>query len=294
MTNHIFGVIDVGSNSVRLLISNRGQTVFKFATITRLSLGMTKDKILNKHSIKRTIDALSFFKDKAINEFKVEKLFIFATAGVRYAKNKEEFLKEVKNNLGMDVDVVSGDIEAEIGALGALNGNDGGFIDVGGKSTEIVYVAGGKHVYTTSLNIGVVTLTEKFGQDVDKIKSYCSNFIKENVVKLPVKTDKFVCVGGTATTLASISLLIKEYDYKIVDGYVLSKEKSCDIINELKNIPVEDRLEKYCIQPGREDIILSGAILINELLKYFSLNKIVVRDCDNLEGYLIKKGVFYD
>ncbi len=289
MTNSTYGVIDVGSNSVRLLISKNGQTINKFATITRLSLGMTEGRTLNKDAIKRTIDALSFFKDKAEKEYKVDKLFVFATAGVRYAKNKADFLRAVYNELGITVDVISGEVEAEIGALGALNGVDGGFIDMGGKSTEIVQILGGKRVFTKSMEIGVVSLCDMFNQNVEDIKSYCEKFIRDNIDLDNISTTPFVAVGGTATTLASISLGLKEYDFKAVDNTLLSLDNISDTIKKLQLVPVLDRSNIYCIQKGREDVILSGAVFYKVIMEYFNISNMRVRDCDNLEGYLIKK-----
>lgn len=289
MTNLTYGVIDVGSNSVRLLVSKDGKTINKFARVTRLSLGMTVDKTLNEDSIKRTIDALSFFKNMALNEYKVDKLFVFATAGVRYAKNKSYFLEKVKSQLDLDVDVISGEIEAEIGALGALNGSDGGFIDVGGKSTEIVAISNGKTIYKNSIEIGVVTLTEKFNQNVVDISSYCKSILEKNISSFTSFGGYFTIVGGSATTLASIVLKIKEYDFRLIDGQILTIEQVFDTVANLSKIDVLERRKHYCIQEGREDVVLSGAVLIYELMKFLKLSKIVVRDCDNLEGYLIKK-----
>ncbi len=289
MTNKTFAVIDVGSNSVRLLISKNGKTINKLAKITRLSLGMTAQKTLSEDSIKRTIDALSFFKDLALNEYDADEIFIFATAGVRYAQNKEYFIKKVKDELDLDLDVVSGEVEAEIGALGALNGDDGGFVDLGGKSTEIAQIVSKKHVYTKSFDIGVVTLAEKFKQDANKIREYCKKFLKENVDKENITTDSFVFVGGTATTICSIVLGLKEYDFNIVDKTIISASEVYKAITDLMSTPVSERSKFFCVQVGREDVILSGAIFILEIMNYLNLDKITIRDSDNLEGYLIKK-----
>ena len=192
MTNLTYGVIDVGSNSVRLLISKNGQTINKFAIITRLSKGLTDGGVLSEDSIKRTIDALSFLKEKAIKEYNVDELFAFATAGVRYAKNKIDFINACKRELDLDLDVVSGETEAEIGALGALSGSDGGFIDVGGKSTEIAQIKANKRFFSNSINLGVVTLYEKFLENIEYIKDYCKIVLENNIDKTKIDCDNFV------------------------------------------------------------------------------------------------------
>ena len=289
LTNLTYGVIDVGSNSVRLLISKNGQTINKFAIITRLSKGLTDGGVLSEDSIKRTINALSFLKEKAIKEYNVDELFAFATAGVRYAKNKIDFINACKRELDLDLDVVSGETEAEIGALGALSGSDGGFIDVGGKSTEIAQIKANKRSFSNSINLGVVTLYEKFSENVEDIKNYCKVVLENNIDKTKIDCDNFVIVGGTATTIASIALSLKEYDFRIVDGYFLDKKTLMSVINKLIATPINDRSIKYCIQKGREDVIVSGSILILEIMNYLSVDGLTVRDSDNLEGYLIKK-----
>ncbi len=288
-TNLTYGVIDVGSNSVRLLISKNGQTINKFAIITRLSKGLTDGGILSEDSIKRTINALSFLKEKAIKEYNVVELFAFATAGVRYAKNKIDFINACKRELDLDLDVISGETEAEIGALGALSGGDGGFIDVGGKSTEIAQIKANKRFFSNSINLGVVTLYEKFSENVEDIKNYCKLVLENNIDKTKIDCDNFVIVGGTATTIASIALSLKEYDFRIVDGYFLDKKTLLNVINKLIASPINERSIKYCIQKGREDVIVSGSILILEIMNYLSVDGLTVRDSDNLEGYLIKK-----
>lgn len=289
LTNLTYGVIDVGSNSVRLLISKNGQTINKFAIITRLSKGLTDGGVLSEDSIKRTINALSFLKEKAIKDYKVDELFAFATAGVRCAKNKIDFINACKRELELDLDVVSGETEAEIGALGALSGSDGGFIDVGGKSTEIAQIKANKRSFSNSINLGVVTLYEKFSENVEDIKNYCKVVLENNIDKTKIDCDNFVIVGGTATTIASIALSLKEYDFRIVDGYFLDKKTLLNVIKKLIATPINERSIKYCIQKGREDVIVSGAILILEIMNYLSLDGLTVRDSDNLEGYLIKK-----
>lgn len=289
LTNLTYGVIDVGSNSVRLLISKNGQTINKFAIITRLSKGLTDGGVLSEDSIKRTINALSFLKEKATKDYKVDELFAFATAGVRYAKNKIDFINACKRELDLDLDVVSGETEAEIGALGALSGSDGGFIDVGGKSTEIAQIKANKRSFSNSINLGVVTLYEKFSENVEDIKNYCKLVLENNIDKTKIDCDNFVIVGGTATTIASIALSLKEYDFRIVDGYFLDKKTLLNVINKLIATPINERSIKYCIQKGREDVIVSGSIFILEIMNYLSVDGLTVRDSDNLEGYLIKK-----
>ena len=148
ITNNMkYGVIDIGSNSVRLMISVDGKTIDKYVKTTRLAENMEADNNLQIDSIERTACAVSFFVDKA-KEVGADKIYIFATAAVRQAKNKQVFLSQVKDLTSIDVDVIQGELEAKLGAMGALNGCDGGIIDVGGASSEVMVIKNGeKTVY---------------------------------------------------------------------------------------------------------------------------------------------------
>ena len=130
---------------------------------------------------------------------------------------------------------------------------------------------------------------EKFLENLEDIKKYCKLVLENNIDKTKIDCDNFVIVGGTATTIASIALSLKEYDFRIVDGYFLDKKTLLNVINKLVNTPTLERSIKYCIQKGREDVIVSGSILILEIMNYLSVDGLTVRDSDNLEGYLIKK-----
>ena len=114
-------VIDVGSNSVRIMFSENGLTIKKNNIVTRLGKGVNDYPFLLTSSMQKTVDAIKLFHAQA-KEYGAEKVYIFATAAVRSAKNKQEFIDFVKKETGLTVDVISGEQEAKLGLLGALNG----------------------------------------------------------------------------------------------------------------------------------------------------------------------------
>ena len=140
-------VIDVGSNSVRLAMLADGKTLYKRLATTRLGEGLSVTGKMTADAVERTAQAISAFKDYAVTEG-AQKIYVFATAAVRSASNREQFLRRVKTLCGIDVDVISGEQEAQTGLLGALMGKDGGIIDVGGASTEVTVQRGGKLLYS--------------------------------------------------------------------------------------------------------------------------------------------------
>ena len=204
MANNImkYAVIDIGSNSVRLMMSDGQTTEYKQVLSTRLAENMGTEKILQVEPINRTVSAVSFFVKKAISE-KADKIYIYATAAVRQAKNGQEFVDRLERETGIMVDVIDGQLEAKLGASGALGGKDGGIIDVGGASSEVLVIKNGQIIYSKSINIGAVKVFNECGQDKDKILSLVSNAVKE-FGDIP-RTD-FFGIGGTVTSIASISL----------------------------------------------------------------------------------------
>lgn len=276
-----YGVIDIGSNSVRLLISEDGKSVRKLINTTRLAEGK-KDGFLSEKPSLRTLNAVLGFVSAAKAE-NVDKIFIFATAAVRNAVNGKDFALKVERESGIKVDVVSGETEAVIGYKGALKNKDGAVLDIGGGSTEIAVVKGGRCVYTKSLPFGAVVLTDMFGQDAGAIRK----FVKEQVKSYgEIPKAKFYCIGGTCTTLAAISQKLAVYRAEKVNGYKLSAGEIARIADELSALTVEERKELAGLQKERADIIHAGAIILDEVVKHVGAEFFTVSESDNLEGYL--------
>ena len=129
------------------------------------------------------------------------------------------FVDAVKQQCNLDVDVISGAKEAEIGLLGVLKNGDGGIIDIGGASSEITTRIDGKTVYSHSLNLGGVRILDACSQDLGKIQSLCKNAVTE-YGSVPFST--YYGIGGTATSIASVVLQLEKYDRNAVHGYVLT------------------------------------------------------------------------
>ena len=278
-------VIDVGSNSVRLMMSENGNTLYKKIIVTRLGEGISLTKTLTASAIKRTAEAVFSFTEYAKNDF-ADKILIFATAAVRSSVNGKEFVDSVFDLTGIKVDVVSGEVEAQLGLLGALNGNDGGIIDIGGASTEITVSICGKTTYSYSLDLGVVRLLDLCGQNEEIINTV----IQEKIVEFGnIPNAKFYGIGGSATSLAAIDLGLEVYNPNLIDGYVLTKSQVDNLSSRLINMTVEERKKLNGLQPERAEVIAGGAVLLKKIMEYIGIDKITVSEKDNLEGYLITK-----
>ncbi len=148
-----YAVIDIGSNSVRLLLWADGCSLSKTVLTTRLGEGISFSPTLLPQAIDRTVAAISELLKKA-QDFGAVKIYAFATAAVRSAVNGQDFIHTVYENCGIIPEILSGEEEAEAGYLGALEGRDGGIIDVGGASSEITIGKNGKIIYAVSADVG--------------------------------------------------------------------------------------------------------------------------------------------
>lgn len=281
----IYAVIDVGSNSVRLMLNDGVNTLSKFVKTTRLAEGMGEERELKTVAIDRTVAAVSFFVGEA-KKAGAKEVLIFATAAVRRATNANDFTGKIKDTCGVVVDVISGQTEAELGLIGALCGKDGAIIDVGGASTEITVVKNGKTIYSKSLDLGAVTVTDWCGQDKNAVERLVLQKIEEYG---EIPKSEFFGIGGTATSLAAVLQELEPYDPTKTHGYILEIEQVGLLVDKLFNMTVFERENLKGLQPSRAKVIASGAAIIFWIMKKAKIDKITVSESDNLEGYLKQK-----
>ena len=281
--------IDVGSNSVRLMVMADGKTLYKQLDTTRLGEGLANSGVLKPEAIERTARAVQLFAAAAeLNGAGTP--YVFATASVRSASNGGDFVKRVKQLTGIDVDVISGEEEAACGITGALRGRDGGIIDLGGASTEITLQKGGKTVYSKSVNVGTVRLYDIAGQDRQALERAARTALKDYGNLSLAGTDMYG-VGGTATSLAALFHELPAYDPKVVDGTVLTGGWLGSMAERLLSMPVEERKAMRGMDVRRADVIAGGCLLLHHILKRFGAENLTVSESDNLAGYVLLKGL---
>ncbi len=276
-------IIDIGSNSVRLMLWADGKTLYKRVNTTRLGEGLSFAPVLRPEAIARTARAVSDFAREARGQG--ADVYAFATAAVRSAENGGEFLSQVKRLCGLDVDVVSGKEEALLGLFGALGAAEGGILDIGGASTEFCVRRGGKIAFSVSLDIGAVRLFDKCGQDRGALLAEIAPAIRPLGEAVPA--GKIYAIGGTGSTLASVMLGLKEYDAEKINDFPMPEEQIGALSERLLSMSPEKRKEIPGMDPRRADIIAGGALLLHEIMKALSLPVVYASDRDNLEGYLL-------
>ena len=281
-----YGVIDIGSNSVRAILYSDGKILYKNLVMTRLGEGLATSGCISTAALGRSVEAIKNFVCHLI-AMGADEILPFATEAVRSASNGKEFTDAVKTTVGFDVDVVSGDVEGELGLLGALNGKDGGIIDIGGASAEIVVANAGRKVYSHSLPLGAVRLLDYCGEDEQKLDELISKRLEE-YGEVPEYVD-YYAIGGTATTLGFLDTELEKYDENVVHGRVLTVERINELYLKLRSYTVKERVEKLRLNAKRAEIIVGGAYLLKKILERFNISKITVSEGDNLLGYVKKK-----
>ena len=281
----MIGIIDIGSNSVRLALSADGKTLYKRIKTTRLGEGLSLTGRLSSAAIERTANTVADFKAEAEREGARE-IYAFATAAVRASVNGSEFVEYCNRHYGIEVDVVSGDTEAKLALLGALGNGDGGIVDLGGASCEVTVRNGGKVIYSKSVDVGAVRLLDVCGRDRDKLEKYISEKLEE-YGKVDASKYSMYGVSGTATTLAAVKHKLKVYDPQIVHGTVLTVEEVGELADKFLGMTVKEIEALGEVVVWRADVIAGASLFLYRLMQYMNIQKFTVSESDNLEGYLI-------
>ena len=281
-----YAVIDIGSNSVRLMLWANG-TLYKKVCTTRLAEGLSASGSLCPSAMERTARAVADFCAEGKKEG--ARVLAFATAAVRSSANGGAFCALVKSLCGLDVDVVSGEEEAMLGLCGALGNADGGVIDIGGASTEVILRKDGLIRMSVSLPIGAVRILDLCGQSAGMIDAYVAQVIGQ----LHWTGDRvpFHAIGGTASTLACMYLELPAYDAQKVNGVRLELEWVKAAALRLLMTPPEERKKIPGMDVRRADVIAGATVLLSSVMQKLRLSEVIFSDADNLEGYLFVRGL---
>lgn len=295
----IYAVIDIGSNTVRLSVYKVvGQKVSNlFNEKEQASLrSFVKDGVVSEKGIQRLIDVLRMFKNVVDNFEDIDEVHPFATATIRDAANRAEILSIVKEELDLDIEILSGEDEAKlafIGASSSIEVSRGILTDIGGGSSEIVIIDQNKVIKSTSLSIGSLSA---FNDYVDQLfmttaekKSIDSDMKKmlEEKKFYREKHNLLCAVGGSAR--ASLKFY-NEY-YKL-DSYntTMQKDKFNSMLKEvIEEEPIEILDSILEVKPDRIHTLLPGMAILNRVAKYFYCSEISVSQTGVREGYVYSK-----
>ncbi len=308
----LIAAIDVGSNTIRLLIgyteNNKIIRVFNSRAVTRLGKDILQTSILNTDNINKSIDYL--LKIKSICEYyKVSEIHAVGTSALREAKNTQNFLEEVKLKTGFDIHIISGMREAELTVKGVMSNffSDDKIdphptrsyliVDIGGGSTEWVFQ--NEIQAKGSIPIGAIKTYENFiksdppsQNDIDRLKYHIYQVIADYDLTKCLQNNSFtedfnfVATGGTATTIAAIDMGLDEYDGDRIHLHQISRPTLQLLFKQLITMPLRIRQTIKGLEPDRADIIITGLLILLCLMEISKSNKTIVSDFGILEGLL--------
>ncbi|MDR2883599.1 MAG: Ppx/GppA family phosphatase [Deferribacteraceae bacterium] len=299
----IIAGIDVGSNSVRMLIAELidGKIANILHTgrgITRLGGDLSHTGELNPEGVEKTLQLFETFNE-AIEKYNVDKVLAVATSAVREAKDSIAFIKRA-NDIGIPLQAISGDDEAYYTYLGVsslFGGVDCIIYDIGGGSSELIFVKDSKIVKIQSIPIGVVKLADRFdfsepldGEALELCEEYIrSNFqIAFNEGTFGIET--IIGTAGSVTSVAAIDLKMDKYDPTIINGYTLDWETLDRIEAQLSSMNAEARLSIVGVERGREDLLIPGIMIIKGIMAHAGVKRSSISDYGLREGLIISAG----
>jgi exopolyphosphatase/guanosine-5'-triphosphate,3'-diphosphate pyrophosphatase len=294
--------IDVGTNSIRLLVAEpREADPFELArdmVITRLGQGVDRNRELDSEALRRTVDVLRRYVGRA-RALGADRMRVAATSAVRDASNRQELFDAVRAVVGTDPEILTGEKEGGLSFLGATRGlhRPGPFLvfDIGGGSTELVLGAEGPEA-AVSVDLGSVRATERVGpadpptgEDLRAMAEVAAEALVEAEKVVPVgRAGTLVGVAGTTTTVQALALDLPFYDPEAIHRSVLSRAEAERITGDLARMTVAERAALPVMAPGREDVIVAGAVILLEILRRWGFDECVVSEKDILDGLVIE------
>jgi exopolyphosphatase/guanosine-5'-triphosphate,3'-diphosphate pyrophosphatase len=303
--------IEIGSNSIRMLIAEQSTSstplipILRKRAITRLGEDFNRNRssTLKPGPMARSIAVFKEFLGIA-NRFGVVSPIAVATGVIREATNRDTFIALTAEQLGCEIAVISGYEEARLTEMGVLSSftprpQSVCIFDLGGGSTEFILSDENKTAYA-SVPLGVVTSMESYlssdppkDKETRRLSKHIQDMCDTELAAIREScNEKFVLLGtgGTVVTLGAIIHGVSEIEFseRNLHGLSISKSTAADLFENLKDVPAVERLSTVGLEPGREDIILSGTLIVLKLMDYFGKDEIIISYSDLLEGILIQ------
>lgn len=297
----IVAAIDCGTNSIRLLVSRcdatgRHEELDRRMEVVRLGEGVDRTGLLSDAALERTFIATERYAD-IIREFGATRVRFVATSASRDARNRQVFEDGIRQRLGIDPEVISGEEEARLSFRGATDSlrhaHPAPFlvIDIGGGSTEFVL---GNQVPTAarSVDMGCVRMTERHlvgdPPTAEHVTAACADIdalIDLAAQQVPVRdAATLIGVAGSVTTVAALALQLPHYDRMRIHGSVISADQIRDVSERLLLMSRAERAALPVMHPGRVDVIGAGALVLRRIVDRVGADHVVVSEHDILDG----------
>lgn len=298
------GIIDLGSNSVRLVIFEIKSTgayklIDDINDTIRLSENMVEGKYINDIAMHKAVKTVKLYK-KLCSAYGIPSsgIIAVATEAVRKAENKEQFLSLLRTGSGLTFRVLSGKEECTYvynGVINSIDVNNGIIVDIGGGSTEIIQFKDRIIKNSISIPIGSVTATEWFldkNSITDEMLSKLDKNVLETLQNLDWLTQNphevIVGVGGTIRALAKFHRTQIKYPLNLVHNYVMDINGFESVYSTLKDLNLQSRRKALGNSSGRADIIMGGLEILKAIITVSSSSKLIV------SGYGLREGILLE
>ena len=312
--------IDIGTNSTHLLVASVDPSLHTFSidlaekSTTRLGERDPDSGELTVVAMERTLETLQRFKDLA-ECYKVEQLVIAATSAVRESSNGRDFLNQIKEQIGLDVDLISGFEEARLIYLGVLSGMQFGekphvLLDIGGGSTELILADCRDARALSSTRVGAVRLQRDFIKQ-EPLSSARLGFLRTFIQgSLEPAVDKIcnrlksgekpmlVATSGTAMAIGALAAVEEVNPPLKLQGYKLSRKRLDQLIEKLLKLSPDQRRKLTSLSDRRAEIIVPGALILQTAMQMMNMDDLVLSERALREGlifdWMLRKGFLHD
>src|ERR1700761_1374008 len=293
-------VIDIGSNSTRLLVADvvggRVTPIERRSTVTRLGRGVDLSGRLAAEAVEAACGAIDPYMAN-LQELGAERVDAIATSAVRDAENGSAFIAELRERFALSARVLDGDEEARLTYMGATSEHlpkvPTLVLDIGGGSTGRGVGGGREAAWHSSRQAGVVRHTERHlvadpprAVELEALAADLRGLIETATVDAP-RAEAGIAVAGTPTSLAAIELELDPYDPKLVHGHVLKLKSIQRMLSRLAAVPLAERREIRGLHADRAPTIVAGVVILVETMRAFDLDRITVSEHDILYGAAI-------
>lgn len=299
----LYGAIDIGTNSIKGVLLARDaaggwRVVDDRVEIAKLGQGVRETGRLRADAMDRAAAAVGRLA-AVLRGVGAGRLVAVGTMALRTAANAAEFRERLRKEIGIEVEVISGEEEARLSFLGAAGGRPGAggpvaVTDIGGGSTELILGRGAVLESRASLDLGALHLTERFlpsDPPAEAEVAAARAHVRETVAGLPVPPGNrlLVAIGGTATTLAAVVHRLAAYDAAIVHGSVLAQSTVDGLVERFRSVPLAVRRTMPGLPPERADIILAGSLILCGVMDRVAAGEVTVSDWGLRHGVILDR-----
>lgn len=300
------GIIDLGSNSARLVIVNLFadgyfMVVDELKESVRLGQDMERDGFLKPQRVAETIKTLKMFR-KLCDASGVTRIIAVATAAVRRAKNQRSFLDEIQSSCGIKIRVLTAEEEAVYVYRGVINTMDvpkGLVLEIGGGATKIIYYNRRNILNYVTLPFGAVTLTGLFSDDGLKPEEQAlkiEEFFTEQLKKVEWFQDvdpdvQMIGVGGSFRNLFKISRMVHKYPLDVVHNYTMPTEDFLPVYDMIKVLDLDKKKKIKGLSAARADILPAALAIIKSFISYFNFDRFIMSGAGLREGIMFNQAL---